>query len=172
MSCPELNSCCIYCLSWRVREELSIRFLCGGFSTDVAVGRQLLPQHRGVSSVSSQIIVRELSPKAHHTAQKTEREVSDKQIKRTHILGGGSSNPRLCQYTADAMGIPVYAGPVEAASIGNILVQAMASGEISSLQQLREVVRLSFAAKVYEPIKTNDWNEMYDRFLKLRRNAT
>ena len=72
-------------------------------------------------------------------------------LKRLHIIGGGSQNGLLNQFTADALGIPVWAGPVEATAMGNILVQAMASGEVADLAELREVVRRSVTPKVFEP---------------------
>lgn len=68
-----------------------------------------------------------------------------------HVVGGGSRNELLCQYAADACGIPVVAGPVEATAMGNAMMQAIASGSIASLAQGREVVRQSCALKRYEP---------------------
>jgi len=96
------------------------------------------------------------------------REISGKDIEQIHIVGGGSQNYLLCQFTADATGLPVYAGPIEATAIGNILVQAIAFGRISSLEELREVVRHSFSLNLYEPQHTFDWDEAYGRFLKLK----
>ncbi len=72
-------------------------------------------------------------------------------LKRLHIIGGGSQNGLLNQFTADALGIPVWAGPVEATAMGNLLVQAMAAGEVADLAELREVVRRSVTPKVFEP---------------------
>lgn len=72
-------------------------------------------------------------------------------IKCLHIIGGGSQNALLNQMTADALGIPVCAGPVEATAMGNILVQAMAAGEVEGLAGIREVVRNSVSPKVYNP---------------------
>lgn len=72
-------------------------------------------------------------------------------IKRLHIIGGGSQNELLNQLTADALGIPVWAGPVEATAMGNILVQAMAAGEVANLDALRNIVRHSVTPKVFEP---------------------
>lgn len=72
-------------------------------------------------------------------------------IKCLHIIGGGSQNALLNQITADALGIPVWAGPVEATAMGNILVQAMAAGEVEGLAGIREVVRNSVSPKVYNP---------------------
>ena len=74
-------------------------------------------------------------------------------IRQLNIIGGGSQNKLLNQLTADALGIPVYAGPVEATAIGNILTQAMAKGEISDLHELREIVRHSVTPQVYHPKK-------------------
>lgn len=74
-------------------------------------------------------------------------------IKQLNIIGGGSQNELLNQLTADALGIPVYAGPVEATAIGNILTQAMAEGEIAGIDELRAIVGQSFALKVYYPKK-------------------
>jgi rhamnulokinase len=95
-------------------------------------------------------------------------EISGQVIEQIHIIGGGSQNQLLCQFTADATGLPVYAGPAEATAIGNILVQAMAFGRISSLRELREVVRRSFNLKLYEPRRTPDWDEAYGRFSELK----
>lgn len=72
-------------------------------------------------------------------------------LKRLHIIGGGSQNALLNQMTADALGIPVWAGPVEATAMGNILVQAMAAGEVDGLAGLRNVVRHCVSPKIYEP---------------------
>jgi rhamnulokinase len=71
-----------------------------------------------------------------------------------HIVGGGARNSLLCQLTADACGLPVLAGPVEATALGNVLVQARAHGFISgSLESLRAVVRSSFPIRTFEPRK-------------------
>lgn len=82
-----------------------------------------------------------------------------------HIVGGGSRNAVLCQWTADATGRPVLAGPVEATAIGNLMVQAMALGHVSSLAEAREVIRRSFASVVYEPRSSSLWDEAYERFV-------
>lgn len=74
-------------------------------------------------------------------------------LRRLHIIGGGSQNDLLNQFTADALGVPVWAGPVEATAMGNILVQAMAAGEVADLAEIREIVRRSVTPKVFEPNK-------------------
>ena len=68
-----------------------------------------------------------------------------------HVVGGGSRNALLCRFAADACGIPVIAGPVEATAAGNVLMQAIASGRIADIGQGREVVRRSFEPSRYEP---------------------
>lgn len=71
--------------------------------------------------------------------------------KRLHIIGGGSQNDLLNQFTADALGISVWAGPVEATAMGNIMVQAMAAGEVANLAEIRRIVRQSVSPKIFEP---------------------
>ena len=84
-----------------------------------------------------------------------------------HVVGGGSQNRLLCQFTADATGRPVIAGPIEATAIGNALVQAMALGHLGSLTDVREVVRNSFELVAYEPRSMGEWDEAYTRFVRL-----
>jgi rhamnulokinase len=88
-----------------------------------------------------------------------------------HILGGGSQNKLLNQFTANATGRTVIAGPVEATAIGNILVQAIAMGEISSLAEGRELVRNSFAAEIYHPEGGLEWGQAFQRFVQLKGNS-
>lgn len=96
------------------------------------------------------------------------KEISNRNIEHIHIIGGGSQNHLLCQFTANATGIPVYAGPVEATAIGNILVQAMAFDQIKSIEELREVVRNSFKLNIYKPHHIPDWDIAYTCFVKLK----
>lgn len=84
-----------------------------------------------------------------------------------HIVGGGSQNGLLCQFTADACARPVLAGPVEATALGNILLQMLAQGQIGSLEEGRALVRASFPVTVYEPRETTRWDEQYARFTTL-----
>jgi rhamnulokinase len=81
-----------------------------------------------------------------------------------HVLGGGARNELLCRWTADAAGLPVLAGPEEATLLGNLLVQAMALGEISSLAEGREVIRASVVPTTFEPQETFTWQEARERF--------
>ena len=85
-------------------------------------------------------------------------------LDRLHIVGGGSRNALLCEWTAQAAGRPVIAGPEEATLVGNLLVQAMALGEIASLDEAREVVRRSFVPTTYEPSASQEWSDAQMRF--------
>lgn len=95
------------------------------------------------------------------------REISPKPLEKLHIIGGGSKNKFLCQLTADALGVPVIAGPGEGTAIGNIIVQAMAMGHISSLAEARAVIRNSFELETFQPQNTPDWDKAYERFMEI-----
>jgi rhamnulokinase len=84
-----------------------------------------------------------------------------------HIIGGGAQNRLLNQFTADATGRSVIAGPVEATAIGNLVVQAMALGILESLEEGRQVVRDSFDVTAYEPAGGTEWQDAYGCFLDL-----
>src|SRR5213078_1145911 len=84
-----------------------------------------------------------------------------------HIVGGGVKNELLCDWTAQAAGVQVLAGPEEATLLGNLLVQAMALGEIASLAEVREVVRRSVTLDVYEPRDPAGWHEAGERLDRL-----
>jgi rhamnulokinase len=66
--------------------------------------------------------------------------------------------------TADALGLPVYAGPAEATAIGNIMVQGMAAGLVSSLAEIRTIVRESFRVRHYQPGPIQNWDAAFERF--------
>ena len=83
------------------------------------------------------------------------------------MVGGGARNELLCRWTAEAAGLPVVAGPEEATLVGNLLVQAMALGELASLEEARDVVRASFVPVTYEPSFAPAWVEARDRFAEL-----
>jgi rhamnulokinase len=88
-----------------------------------------------------------------------------------HVVGGGSRNLALCQFTADATGRPVMAGPAEATATGNILVQALALGHLSSLEEGRALVRRSYDMPTCEPQDCAVWDEAYVRFLSVLEKA-
>lgn len=94
-------------------------------------------------------------------------ELTGERIEVIHIVGGGSQNVLLNQFTANACGRPVVTGPVEATALGNVLVQARTSGEIGTLEEIRSVVRASSELKRYEPSDHAAWQEAYGRFREL-----
>lgn len=94
-------------------------------------------------------------------------ELSGARVEAIHIVGGGSQNELLNQFAANACGRPVIAGPVEATALGNVLVQARTSGALTSLADMRSVVRASSALKHYEPRDQEAWAAAYARFCEL-----
>jgi sugar (pentulose or hexulose) kinase len=105
--------------------------------------------------------------------RKTVKEIEEathKKIDKLHAVGGGIQNELLSQYTADAIGRAVIAGPVEGTIIGNIGVQAMASGEVKDLKSWRNIVQSSFDVKKYEPIHSEYFNENDENYKSILRN--
>ena len=88
-----------------------------------------------------------------------------KKLKILYIIGGGSHYDLLNQFTANILDILVKAGPSEATIIGNILVQALALGEIKDLIELREIVRKSFDIKNFLPKNHEKWRKAYHTYL-------
>jgi rhamnulokinase len=90
--------------------------------------------------------------------------VSPHPIEKLHVIGGGAKNAYLCQFTANAIGMPVIAGPAEGTAMGNLLVQAMALGYLGSLADIRKVVRNSVETETYLPQDTAQWEQAYEKF--------
>lgn len=88
-------------------------------------------------------------------------------IRTIHIVGGGTQNPLLCQFTADATSRPVLAGPIEATAAGNIMTQALAQRAVTSLSDIRTVIANSFPPTRYEPRDTTSWTLALARFRTL-----
>src|SRR5215831_7107212 len=95
----------------------------------------------------------------HHLGQ-----VTDRQIDQIRIIGGGSQNRLLNQFTADATGKRVLAGPVEATALGNAAVQILATGEAASLKEVRTMIERSFPVEVFDPRETDRWARESERF--------
>ncbi len=85
-----------------------------------------------------------------------------------HIIGGGSKNRLLNQYTANAIGKRVVAGPSEATAIGNVMMQAVGAGAISSLDEARAIIRASIETEEFLPQESEAWNEAYKIFKTIR----
>jgi len=94
-------------------------------------------------------------------------QLTGRKIERLHIVGGGARNALLNQFTANALQIPVLAGPVEATAAGNIVVQAIASGRLASLAEAREVVRASSEITQVDPGDAPEWEAANRRWEKL-----
>src|SRR6185437_11221303 len=99
-----------------------------------------------------------LALKYRWTIERLER-VAGTTIRTIHVVGGGARNALLCQFTADACGRVVHAGPVEATAAGNVLLQAMARRRIGTLADARAIVARSFPVIVYEPRDPAAWSE-------------
>jgi rhamnulokinase len=107
-----------------------------------------------------------LALKYRHVLEGIESLTSEK-VQVLHVVGGGSKNELLNQFTADACGIPVVAGPTEATALGNVLLQARSQGDISTLADLRTVVRDSSEMRTFGPMNRDAWNAAYARFRAL-----
>jgi rhamnulokinase len=94
--------------------------------------------------------------------------VSGRRVDVVHVIGGGVRNELLCRLTADVVGLPVLAGPVEATALGNVLMQARATGELGSLADIRAVAAASADPAVFEPADRRDQADaLYARFLEV-----
>jgi rhamnulokinase len=93
--------------------------------------------------------------------------LTNRPLKTIRIVGGGSQNRLLCQFTADCCRRPVVAGPVEAAALGNLMIQAVATGHLDSIKAGRERVAASCDLFTYEPRGDDGWDEAYERFRRL-----
>jgi rhamnulokinase len=124
---------------------------------------QPIPQGRGEVM---RTIYESLALKYRYTHRALE-EITGRRYGAIHMIGGGTQAKLLCQMTADACGVPVIAGPVEATAMGNVAVQLIALGQIDSLKQARAVVAASETPALYEPVDTAAYDRVYDEFLKI-----
>jgi rhamnulokinase len=84
-----------------------------------------------------------------------------------HIIGGGSLNKYLNQFTANATGATVLAGPQEGTAIGNIMLQAKAAGLVKDIWEMRRLIANSLDLVRYEPEDQTLWRLAYERYLKI-----
>jgi rhamnulokinase len=89
--------------------------------------------------------------------------LTDRRLAQIRVIGGGSKNRLLNQFTADATGKRVLAGPAEATALGNIAVQMMATGAVSSLEEARGIIDRSFPTEVFEPQNCDRWDRHAER---------
>jgi rhamnulokinase len=123
--------------------------------------RQEIPQNIGEYV---RLILESLAFKYRMTLDQL-KDVTGISISRIHIIGGGAQNKFLCQFTANATGLTIIAGPAEGTAAGNVLMQAKALGYLKNLKEIREVVRNSFSFTEYYPQDTREWDNAYKKFL-------
>lgn len=111
----------------------------------------------------SRCIFESLALKYKSTLDKLLR-VTGRTVNRIHLIGGGSMNQVLCQFTANATRLEVIAGPAEGAALGNILMQARSLGIIDSLAEMREIVSNNVETQTYLPENQEEWNAAFKRF--------
>ena len=124
---------------------------------------QRIPQSKGEVL---RVAMESLALKYRWVLERTD-ELSGKRLDPIHIIGGGTKNRLLNQFTADAIGRTVVTGPVEATAIGNVLMQAIGLGHLGSLADVRAVVRNSFEVEEYHPTDRDGWDEAYAKLLTL-----
>ncbi len=108
------------------------------------------------------LVLESLALKYRSTLEAIE-DVTGRTIDVLHIVGGGIQNELLCQFAANAIGKPVVTGPIEATASGNILMQAIATGQIQGLAEARQVVRNSSDLKEYKPQDPALWTQKYQQ---------
>ncbi len=99
------------------------------------------------------------------------RSFAGRDFARLHVGGGGIQNQHLAQATANALGIEVVAGPVEATSCGNVAVQMIATGFLPDIATARELIKASFEFQIYQPQDAEDWSQAYLRFCEVLKQA-
>jgi rhamnulokinase len=111
-------------------------------------------------------ILESLALKYRYVLELTER-LSEQSFQGLHMVGGGIHNTLLCQWTANAIGKPVWAGPAEGSAIGNMAVQWIAQGDLKDIWEARRVIRDSFPVATYEPEQDEMWEDEYGRFRRV-----
>ncbi|AOZ94064.1 rhamnulokinase [Paenibacillus crassostreae] len=111
-------------------------------------------------------ILESLALKYRYVLELTER-LSGQNFQGLHMVGGGIHNTLLCQWTANAVGKPVWAGPAEGSAIGNLTVQWIAHGDFLDVWEARRVIRDSFPITIYEPEQFDMWEEAYGQFRRI-----
>jgi rhamnulokinase len=125
--------------------------------------KQAVPQTRGEIV---RVALESIALKYRWVLERLE-EIAAKQFAPVHIIGGGTKNLLLNQFTSNATNRTVIAGPVEATAIGNALMQAIGIQHLDSLADARAIVRTSFEVEEYHPLNRDGWDEAYERLLGL-----
>lgn len=93
------------------------------------------------------------------------KEMASFPIDTLHIIGGGSKNEYLDQFTANSTGVTVLAGPQECTALGNIMIQAKAAGTVKDIFDMRRMIANSVEMKRFEPQNSEEWTAAYDKYL-------
>ena len=120
-------------------------------------------QAPGSAAAFTRAILESLAFK-YHVVVEALQELTGTPITEIQIVGGGSRNRLLNQFTADATGRSVIAGPVEATALGNVAMQMLATGAVSNLAEARRIIEHSFPVERFEPAAADRWNAQYRRF--------
>lgn len=145
------------------RAFLNPEYMPGAIQEFCKKTKQPVPQSRGEIVRAA---LEGLALKYRFVADRLET-IAGRRLETIHMVGGGIRNRLLCQMAANATKRRVVTGPSEATAVGNTLMQAMAMGEINTLEELREVVRNSFETEVFEPADSSVWDEAYARFVEM-----
>lgn len=92
------------------------------------------------------------------------RQLSSHPLETLHVIGGGSRNDMLNQFTANSLGVPVIAGPSEATAIGNIMIQSMAAGTVSGISEMRKLIAASIPLQSFQPADREVWDQAYNKY--------
>lgn len=95
------------------------------------------------------------------------KEMASFPINTLHIIGGGSLNNYLNQFTSNSTGVEVLAGPQECTALGNIMMQAKAAGDVDGIFDMRRIIGESVEMKRFEPTDKELWDEAYEKYLKV-----
>ena len=95
------------------------------------------------------------------------KEMASFPIEVLHIIGGGSLNNYLNQFTANSLGVEVLAGPQEGTALGNIMLQAKASGQVKDIWDMRRIIANSLELKHFAPQDKEVWDAAYDKFVAI-----
>ncbi|MBM3705048.1 MAG: rhamnulokinase [Actinobacteria bacterium] len=114
----------------------------------------------------ARIIYESMALKVRHNIGSLEK-IAAKKFDYIHVVGGGTKDVLICQWIADSTGLPVFAGPTETTSVGNLLMQLKAAGEIKSLDEGRQISLNSSQVKNYNPENASYWDYLYERYLKV-----
>jgi sugar (pentulose or hexulose) kinase len=124
---------------------------------------QGIPQNPGEVA---RVIYESFALKVRQSVEKINK-LTSRKMQSIHMVGGGTKDRLLCQWISDAAKLPVNTGPTETTSVGNLLMQLKASGDIKTMEEGRQICLNSSSIKTYTPQDTAQWDVKYGDFLKV-----